>query len=822
MPSRSLVSSAAALTGFAVGLSFSTLSSTELRIRADGTPAAEPVHTLPPVLAVHRETLGSAVLQAELYLATGRPWAAWRQLEPHLNSADVTVASVLLAARAAAGWGGWAEVRSLLVGRQWLAHVQGGEGLLLLAEAYEHTARNTEAAETYRRYLDLVAAAPERAVAHGRLARVLAASGRYVEAAEAYRQTAEALPPVADWLAVLEMESWLASEAAHAVPVSGSFPAGSEAARMRRARAATQLLLARQDTAAAVARLGQEIRILTQQAAFHEAAELTFELARLEADAGHTAESRELLRALAWEHSLPAGVRVRSANVLGEKPSLLTLSDELARAAAYEAGRRWQPAARSLRAALAAGAPSTPAAQLRFGRLLFEAGDFRAARDALLSARDGLAAAEEQALAELLAARARFRSGDRAGGLDEIRRVAERWPSTAAAGTALFLLADAAPRVEDAIPLYRRAASIEHAPEAREALERLADRIARARSADAAFPVWQEYVRRYPRGEATARLAFQLALESQRAGRRSQAEFMYRASIAADPLSYYAVRAGERLGRDPLDRVLSVPRPWIGLAVDPIDATAALERLDLLRELGLTNEWNAELQATVRRFQRRPAALLAVAEGLRDGGQSVEAIRLSRRLLELRDGEWDERLLRVAFPLPYRELLLAEAARHEVDPMLFAALVHQESAFRPAVRSRVGATGLAQIMPATGRWLAARVDIQPTQYEDRLLTVPEVNLRMGALFLRDLMVRYGGAADLALAGYNAGPGRADRWRRELGHDRDVDRFRDAIPFHETRHYVQIVLRNALVYDRLYRTTADRLPPPIDELPAAAE
>jgi soluble lytic murein transglycosylase len=76
-------------------------------------------------------------------------------------------------------------------------------------------------------------------------------------------------------------------------------------------------------------------------------------------------------------------------------------------------------------------------------------------------------------------------------------------------------------------------------------------------------------------------------------------------------------------------------------------------------------------------------------------------------------------------------------------------------------------------------------------------------VRMGARYLRDQLRRYDGSRDLALAAYNAGPGRADRWRRELGYGRDVDAFREAIPFNETRHYVQVVLRNAVIYRRLY-------------------
>src|SRR5690606_34297954 len=221
------------------------------------------------------------------------------------------------------------------------------------------------------------------------------------------------------------------------------------------------------------------------------------------------------------------------------------------------------------------------------------------------------------------------------------------------------------------------------------------------------------------------------------------------------------------------------PRPWIGLASDPADADVVLRRLDALEEVGLQDAWEEELASALRVLDRRPAALLALAEGLRDRNRPVEAIRLGRTLLSKRGGEWDHRLLRVVFPFPYRELIETEARRAGIDPILFAALIRQESTFRPSVKSWVGATGLGQIMPATGRWLAPSVGIR--DYRQELLEVPEVNLRMGAKYLGDLLKRYDGAADLALAGYNAGPGRADRWRRTLGYGRDTDAFRAAIP-----------------------------------------
>ena len=276
---------------------------------------------------------------------------------------------------------------------------------------------------------------------------------------------------------------------------------------------------------------------------------------------------------------------------------------------------------------------------------------------------------------------------------------------------------------------------------------------------------------------------------------------MYTAALLADPVSYPAVLAGNRLGVSPLAATMREPRPWIGLAADPQDAAGVLRRLDLLEEAGLKTEWDEERDAAERRFGRRPAALLTLAEGLRDRGHTIPGIRIGRRLLEARGGQWDGRLLRVVFPLGFRDVLESEAERRDIDPMLLAALIRQESSWNPEARSWVGATGLGQIMPATGKWLAPSVGM--SDWDSRYLTVPEVNLRMAAKYLDDLLNRYDGAQDLALAAYNAGPGRADRWRRELGHSRNPEAFRERIPFDETRHYVKVVLRNAAVYEALY-------------------
>ena len=472
----------------------------------------------------------------------------------------------------------------------------------------------------------------------------------------------------------------------------------------------------------------------------------------------------------------------------------------MARAAAYEAAAKPGLAARSLRLALSRGAPADGATLLRIARLLWDAADYEPAHawaDRAAAKLGGDAAGD----AEVISARALVRMGREDDGVAALRRIAEVRGGTAAGGTALFLLGDASGDRDAAIAYYRRAASVPSSPYAREALVRLADRCRKAGDEACAAKAWDESVARYPRGEQTADVAYEAGRWHERSGRTDRARALYAAAIAAEPASYAAIRAADRLGSDALAEALAVPSAFAATADDEGEAAAVIARLRTLEDAGLDDAWKAELDAQSRRLESRPAALLRVAEGVRDAGHTVEGIRIGRWLLEMRGGAWDGRLLRLVFPFPYAGVLRDEADRAGIDPWLLAGLVRQESSYDARARSWVGATGLSQIMPSTGAWLAPSAGVR--SYDPELLTVPEINLRMGARFLRDQLRRYRGAKDLALAAYNAGPGRADRWKRDLGYGGDPDAFRDAIPFAETREYVKVVIRNAEIYRHLY-------------------
>jgi soluble lytic murein transglycosylase len=132
------------------------------------------------------------------------------------------------------------------------------------------------------------------------------------------------------------------------------------------------------------------------------------------------------------------------------------------------------------------------------------------------------------------------------------------------------------------------------------------------------------------------------------------------------------------------------------------------------------------------------------------------------------------------------------------------AIIRQESQFEPDVVSSAGARGLMQLMPATAR-AVAKAENTLAGHTDAKLFEPAYNIRLGRSYLASLVDDFGGSYVLAIASYNAGPGRAREWMRSFGDPRqpnvDVVDWIEMIPFEETRGYVQRVMENLQVYRR---------------------
>lgn len=145
---------------------------------------------------------------------------------------------------------------------------------------------------------------------------------------------------------------------------------------------------------------------------------------------------------------------------------------------------------------------------------------------------------------------------------------------------------------------------------------------------------------------------------------------------------------------------------------------------------------------------------------------------------------------RLHYPLRYGAIVRAHARNYHLKPSLVAAVIYQESKFRPDVRSSSGAIGLMQLLPDTARGIAVHTGGSRFQVDD--LYDPEINIRYGSWYLRHLLDKYQNER-LALAAYNAGQHNVDTWRREGR----------GIVFTETRNYVKGVEHLRGVYHRAY-------------------
>lgn len=156
--------------------------------------------------------------------------------------------------------------------------------------------------------------------------------------------------------------------------------------------------------------------------------------------------------------------------------------------------------------------------------------------------------------------------------------------------------------------------------------------------------------------------------------------------------------------------------------------------------------------------------------------------------------------IRMYYPLKHGEEIDEYSKERGLDSNLVRALILQESYYNPKAKSRVGATGLMQLMPPTAKEHAARLRIP---FAISRLENPEVNVRIGTYHLKMLVNMFSGNTYLAVASYNAGQGNVMKWRRAAP-KKPMDEFIESIPFPETRNYVKRVTMLRSAYSRLTR------------------
>jgi len=275
------------------------------------------------------------------------------------------------------------------------------------------------------------------------------------------------------------------------------------------------------------------------------------------------------------------------------------------------------------------------------------------------------------------------------------------------------------------------------------------------------------------------------------AGRPAEAAAHFEAA-ARYPELFYGQLALERLGRP-------VPAPAPSLA-QPTDAERlAFEQRSLVaatRYLGQTGNW-ADQSTFVR-------TLSEAVDNVRDRQLAID---FSRTIGRPDLAVWVARSARNSGTPHYVRAAWPEASIPPAQSHYWSfahGIIRQESSFDRAAVSHAGARGMMQLMPPTAREVAGRIGL-PYDF-GRLTSDPSYNISLGSSYLATLASQWGGNAVLAAASYNAGAGNVRRWVNENGDPRmphvDILQWIEAIPFSETRGYVQRVIENAVVYDAM--------------------
>ncbi len=327
---------------------------------------------------------------------------------------------------------------------------------------------------------------------------------------------------------------------------------------------------------------------------------------------------------------------------------------------------------------------------------------------------------------------------------------------------------------------------------------------------DAAAKLFEDYIIRPASSSFHSRALYwraRLALEEKQ---EALARHLFTKAVANTPRDYLAQRAQEYLakfeGISPDGKGLP---EWAGKIparknVRPIGALPAslqprVDKAVALNHLGLEEMASRELEAGLQQ-NPHPAFWFEAARLAARQGNYLRAAENTRRafpgyltadLEELPREAWE-----LLFPLPYWDVIHRESQRRGVDPFLVAGLIRQESRFDREAVSSVGALGLMQLMPPTARQLARNRRLS----RERILE-PERNIRLGVLHLSQLLRRFDGNVEKAVAAYNGGGTRVAQWSKEL--PADIPAFVESIPLKQTRNFVYIVLRNYQFYRDLY-------------------
>ena len=312
--------------------------------------------------------------------------------------------------------------------------------------------------------------------------------------------------------------------------------------------------------------------------------------------------------------------------------------------------------------------------------------------------------------------------------------------------------------------------------------------------------------------------AYWAARDSERVGRLAEARAIYQGLLYRYDANWYGYLAKQRLAD--LDRSGAPARAFpadseIGKAVANLKTVTVAEetaganedeRIAKANQLNIigTDDWALdELNVAAASAPNSPRVNLAIAKIFRAKNDNVQALNYLKRSYpdysqmkpeEMRPDEWD-----IFYPLQFWDIIKQEARARGLDPYQVAGLIRQETVFNPRAVSSARAYGLMQLIVPTAITTARRVGVDRSITMEALFE-PRLNIQLGTAFFKDQLDKYG-RIEYVAAAYNAGPNRVVQWRASL--PLQIDEWQEAVPFRETRLYIQGVVRNTLQYRRLY-------------------
>jgi soluble lytic murein transglycosylase len=228
---------------------------------------------------------------------------------------------------------------------------------------------------------------------------------------------------------------------------------------------------------------------------------------------------------------------------------------------------------------------------------------------------------------------------------------------------------------------------------------------------------------------------------------------------------------------------------------------------ELLLALGIVEQ---DPSVVIRNFPVAQVPLgLTGSRVLAHSGLIRPAMLQAEILLRRVPGSVPPRLLPSSFqellyPLPYYSMIVGQAERFGIDPMLLMAIIREESRFDPDAVSAASARGLTQFVLPTARRFGPAIGLSGIRAQD--LHRPEISIALGAAYLADLAERYGGAQHTMIAAFNAGEDQARLWQSYC-YSRDVAEYFSKVGFAQTREYLRKVASSRAWYADLYGSFA---------------